>query len=60
MCFGHYDPKAFYDTVFSLSSRYNYSILDIERMYPFELTMLIHHLTEEEKETERQQKRAAA
>lgn len=54
MCFGHYSPKDFYDNIFALSSRYGYSILDIERMYPFELQMLIRWLHHEEQEKEKE------
>lgn len=57
MCFGHYSPKYFYDNIFALSSRYGYSILDIERMYPFELVMMIDWLNHEEKEKEKERQR---
>lgn len=58
MCFGHYNPKDFYESVFTLSSQYGYSILDIERMYPFELNMMVEWLVQMEKEKEKERAKA--
>lgn len=57
MCFGHYNPKQYYENLFTLTSQHGYSILDIERMYPFELTVLIEWINRQELEKEREQQK---
>lgn len=60
MCFGHYDPKTYYATIFELIHEYHYSLTEIEGMYPFELELYIQLIIDKETEKKRKREQAAA